>query len=63
MTAKEYLEKLKPLVEANPDLEVITARDDEGNGYNPVVFDPSIGYFDNTDYDSTNEDANVLCLN
>lgn len=45
MKFKDYLSKLNKLAAKSPevlDFEAIYARDDEGNGYQSVSFDPSI---------------------
>lgn len=39
MNVRELIEKLKLL---DQDLEVYTAIDEEGNGYNSVYFDPTV---------------------
>lgn len=74
MKFKEYLEKLNKLAQNHPeiaDFTVVSAKDDEGNGFNKVHYDPSIGVFDGWDYMSTRnaEDGdeeiapNAVCLN
>jgi hypothetical protein len=48
MTLKQYIEGLQKFVEENPDalkLKVITSKDDEGNGFSPVLFGPSKGFY------------------
>jgi hypothetical protein len=45
MKLSEYIQKLQEIVKNNPEdanLEVIYARDDEGNGYQKVSFAPSL---------------------
>jgi hypothetical protein len=79
MTLKEYIEGLQSFAKENPDaleLQVITAADDEGNGYNPVYYGPTKGNYDEDDYDcayiSINQfeewdredpDVNAVCVN
>ena len=49
MKLKEYVENLNKLLEERPDtadMDVVTSRDDEGNGYNLVYFAPTIGHLD-----------------
>lgn len=49
MIYKDYVNKLNELLENNPDIAdmpVIASKDDEGNGYNEIYFDPSIVYYD-----------------
>jgi hypothetical protein len=72
MQLSEFLTNLNNLVEEKPWLltcEVITARDDEGNGFNLVHFSPTIGYFDKDEYEFSAEDEievieiNAVCIN
>lgn len=72
---KEYIENLNKFAKENPeclDMEVITAIDDEGNGYNYVNYSPSKGVFDDGDFVGEedyeccgygNEDTNAVCVN
>ena len=49
MTLKEFISNLNEFVEENPkalDMQVVTSKDDEGNGYNQVYYTPSVGNFD-----------------
>ena len=46
MTLKTFVKKLNKLAEEYPNLKVVTAMDDEGNGFNVVSYSPSIGFFD-----------------
>lgn len=68
MTFKEYLDKLKKIAKDKPetlDFTVITAIDDEGNGFNPVFFDSSIGQFEDGEFDTETdkENFNAICIN
>jgi hypothetical protein len=72
MKLKEFLDNLNRLAEVQPEaleLEVITSMDDEGNGYNPVYYSPTMGNFDGCDFSQINEDeqgpedANAICVN
>ncbi len=52
MNFKDYVENLTTLLKDNPelgDLLVITAKDDEGNGFNEVWSEPTLGEF-NSEY-------------
>lgn len=45
MKLSEYIQKLQEVVNHDPEnanFEVIYARDDEGNGYQKVLFDPCL---------------------
>lgn len=47
MTLRDYIENLTEFVENNPgclDLEVLAAKDDEGNGYTHVNYTPTLAY-------------------
>ena len=53
MTLEKYISNLTEFVKEDPTraaLEVITAIDDEGNGYNPVQYGPSIGVYDDSEF-------------
>lgn len=57
MTLETYIANLTVFAKENPKalkLEVVTSIDDEGNGYNPVVYTPS--YVDD-------ESTNTVCVN
>ena len=46
MKLKDFLDNINKMVEENPsilDLDVVYARDPEGNGFYPVYYTPSIG--------------------
>ena len=75
MTLKEYIAGLQQFVRQNPkavDLRVITSIDDEGNGFNSVVFSPTIGIYDKgtlitcdeyAELDRDPNEENVVCVN
>ena len=67
MKLKEFIENLNDFVKEYPeslDLEVITSKDDEGNGYNAVHYKPSKGVFDDGCFDDQdNENINAICIN
>ena len=71
MTLKEYYDALTRIVEENPDLElveIVFACDDEGNDYNYVSYEPTIGYYDRSERQFTTDqwDENhpkVVCIN
>lgn len=47
MTLQEYIKGLQELLADNPeigDVEVVYAKDDEGNGFSSSIFSPSIQY-------------------
>lgn len=48
-TLQEFADGVNAYLKAHPehaDLPVITAKDDEGNGYNQVLFDPTYGHWE-----------------
>jgi len=68
MKLKQFLDNLNDLIKRNPEaleFEVISAIDEEGNGYNKIYYAPSMGHFDNGEF--TNSDnptyANSICIN
>ncbi len=67
MKLKEYLEKLNKLAEENPmllTLDVITSKDDEGNGFNQVHYDPQPGFFtEEGEFQELAGECNAICLN
>jgi hypothetical protein len=49
MRLREYLENIKKLVEKHPEaleLELVYSRDDEGNDYDTVDYEPDLGVYD-----------------
>lgn len=75
MTLKEYIDGLQKFAKENPEtlsMQVITSKDDEGNGYYKVCFEPTKGNYDNIDFipvDGFEEwgkdksDLNAVCVN
>lgn len=73
MKLKEYIEKLNKLYKEHGDLELIYSRDDEGNEFNYLNFDPSLVNYipsdlsvitdeDLEEYDES-EYKKVICIN
>lgn len=65
MKFSQYLENLNKLAKERPEtleFEVVTATDDEGNGYNLVNFDPSVGNFEEGEY-TAEKPLNAVCVN
>lgn len=70
-TLKEFLSDLQEFVAENPEaLEytVVTSKDDEGNGYNEIYYTPSIGRYEDGDFEQPEDDdedftPNAVCLN
>ena len=66
MTFDKYLRQLNAYAEANPEtlkLDVISAADDEGNGYNHIHYGPSSVEFDGEDVDPESEEPNAVVIN
>lgn len=66
MKLKEFMENLNKLIKERPEaleLDVVTSKDDEGNGFNLVHYSPQIGHLDE-DRDFTEEkEVNAICVN
>ena len=67
-TFKTYVAWINDLYKDNPELkevQVITSADDEGNYFNPVLYKPCTGKFENDEFISYNEHnkINAICLN
>ena len=75
MTLKEFIENLNKFVKENPEtleMQVVTSKDDEGNGFNLVHYEPSKGIFEDRDFISfeqyedferTENETNAVCVN
>ena len=72
MKLKAYIENLNKLVEKNPkaaEYDVVTSIDNEGNDYNLVCFNPSVGIYKDYsgEFEEANkdneEDINAVCVN
>jgi hypothetical protein len=66
MKFKQYVENINKLLESRPEtakFDVVTSKDDEGNGYSLVHYEPSVGNLDE-DGDFTEETKlNAVCVN
>lgn len=69
MKLKQFLGNLNNLAKESPEVlefQVVTSKDDEGNGFNAVQYKPSLGMFDGHDFDSGKEaniKPNAICVN
>lgn len=67
MKFKEYAENIAKLLIERPEtaeFDVVTSRDDEGNGFNFVHYSPSVGFYAKEDKDfSVEEPHNAVCVN
>ena len=54
MKLKLFVQQLNEFLEVHPEaseFEVVTAKDDEGNGFNPVYWAPSLGCYNPDDWE------------
>ncbi|MES9841241.1 MAG: hypothetical protein ABW134_11865 [Candidatus Thiodiazotropha endolucinida] len=67
MKLKEFAENINKLLSERPetaDFDVVTSRDDEGNGYNLVHYTPTVGNYDSEEREFTEEaEINAVCIN
>lgn len=71
MNLKTYIAHLEKIVEDRPDMLlalVVTADDDEGNGFTRVSYAPGVGHYNEDERNFSNEEANAgipnaICLN
>jgi len=67
MKLKEFSDNLIKLLKKRPEtaeFDVVTSKDDEGNGYNPVYFEPSVGRYNKEDDEFEEEiKPNAICVN
>ena len=76
MKLKEYAELINKIANRYPNLEVIYSKDDEGNDFQEVIYEPSIGYFEDNEYSAfsnsittdenvilNEESCNAICIN
>ncbi len=67
MKLSEFVKNLNELIKERPetaDFEVVTSRDDEGNGYNMVHYTPSVGSWDEEEREFKEEcEINAVCVN
>ena len=63
MKISELVKNLQEILEKYGDLDLITAIDDEGNGFNEIYFEPSIGYYEDHEFDQDVSEINACCVN
>lgn len=67
MELRQFMQNLNKLINENPlvlTYDVVTAKDDEGNGYELVHFDPQIGTYNKNDKEFYPErESNAICIN
>ena len=66
MIFEEYLNQLNEIAQSQPKslkFKVVTSADDEGNNFNEVVYLPSLGLFDKSEFESNTSNPNSICVN
>jgi|TARA_Y100000310_G_scaffold127848_3_gene126991 hypothetical protein len=72
MKLKDYVENLNKLLKERPEMAeylVVTSKDDEGNEFNEVCFDPTVGcYYEDgkefiEEYPFVDSKPNAVCVN
>lgn len=67
MKLKDFVKNLNELIAARPEtaeFDVVTSKDDEGNGFNLVYFNPQVGHYDSEEREFKEEIiANAVCVN
>ena len=64
MKLSEYIKNLKEIEAKHGDLKVIYAKDEEGNGFTSVHYDPTVGKFRAGEFYSGEDDTvNAVCVN
>ena len=67
MKFKQYVINLNKLLEQRPetaDYDVVTSKDDEGNGFNLVHYAPQVGNYDEDEREFKEEQVtNAVCVN
>lgn len=64
MKLKDYAKLIAKLAKRHPEATVIYSADDEGNSYQEVHYNPSMGTFDGDGFDTAVENApDAICIN
>lgn len=67
MKLKDFVKNLNELMAERPEtaeFDVVTSKDDEGNGFNLVYFDPKVGHYDSREREFKAEvKANAVRVN
>ena len=67
MKLKEFADNINKLLKDRPEtaeFDVVSSKDDEGNGYNLVYYEPSVGNYDTEDREFQSEiKPNAVCIN
>ena len=67
MTLKKYLSYINKIVKKYPEalkMVVVYAIDDEGNSFHKVPYEPSIGRYEDNEFDGdSSKEHNAICVN
>ncbi len=67
MKLKEFAANINELIKERPEtaeFDVVSSRDDEGNGFNLVHYSPSVGNYDKEEREFQEEkELNAVCIN
>ena len=69
MKLKEYAKKIAILARAFPEAKVVYSKDDEGNGFQEIHYDPSKGIYTPDGYEGefrpskNSSKVNAICIN
>jgi len=67
MKLREFTDNLIELMTARPEtknFDVVSAKDDEGNGFSLVSYTPTVGSFDREGKEFQDEEkSNAVCIN
>lgn len=67
MKLKDYIKLLQEIAKENPNALVISASDEEGNSFNPVIYKPSILYYSKNNSEVSDVKCNgyveAVCIN
>jgi len=64
---REFAENINKLLKERPEtaeFDVVSSRDDEGNGFNLVHYSPTVGSYDGEEREFQQEkELNAVCIN
>jgi hypothetical protein len=67
MKLREFLDNLNKLAKERPetlDFDIVSSKDDEGNGFDLVYYEPTVGTYNSKDKDFQEElKPNAVCIN
>lgn len=66
MKFKDYLKNLNEFVEQFPEIleyDTIYSSDSEGNYFEQVRYSPSLGYYEDGNFNTESDEPNSICIN